>query len=133
ARSRGCNSDVQRFWMHRNGHPMYQKWCIAVPHATEPLSRSAHWTMATHSAIRLRRSAAQRHALATIERQIRAADPNSRRKYLRDFNEAFRQYEKLLTTDELDALLRAADLVLVGDYHALPVSQLCAAALVEKV
>src|SRR5215470_7199622 len=89
--------------------------------------------MASSASIRLRRSAAQRHALATLERQIRAADPNSRRKYLRDFNEAFRQYEKILSGEELDSLLRAADLVLVGDYHALPASQLCAAELVERL
>jgi hypothetical protein len=89
--------------------------------------------MASSAGIRLRRSAAQRHALVTLERQIRATDPNSRRKYLRDFNEAFRQYEKVLAADELDALLRSADIVLLGDYHALAASQLSAASLVEKI
>ena len=81
--------------------------------------------------LRARRSAGQRHALASVEREIRALDPNSRRKYLRDFAEAFRTYESILDEAALHETLHAADIALIGDYHALPGAQRCAAALLE--
>ncbi len=80
--------------------------------------------MATTSTLRLRRNAAQLHALIEVERSIRAADPNSRRKYLRDFTEAFQSYHSVLTPAQVREQLAASDIVLVGDYHALPSSQL---------
>jgi hypothetical protein len=81
----------------------------------------------------LRRSAAQLHALAEVEREIRASDPNSRRKYLRDFSEAFRAYESVLSATALDSFLRSGDVLLVGDYHALPACQRYFANLVEEL
>jgi uncharacterized iron-regulated protein len=89
--------------------------------------------MASTASLRSRRSAAQLHALAGVERQIRANDHNGRRKYLRDFSEAFRSYESVLELDKLPQLLRQADLLLIGDYHALPSSQRFAASLVEQL
>ena len=71
----------------------------------------------------LRRSEAQRHALKAVVRQIRTCDPNSRRKYLREFNEAFRSYESVLSRADFDSLIVSAGVVLVGDYHALAASQ----------
>jgi len=89
--------------------------------------------MATTSALRSRRSAAQLHALAQVEREIRATDPNGRRKYLRDFNEAFRSYDSVLTPEQFQKSLAGARTLLVGDYHALPASQKFAAHLVETI
>jgi hypothetical protein len=89
--------------------------------------------MASQVAIRIRRSAAQRHALARVEREIRATDPHLRRKYLREFADAYRSYEAVLANEQLDAALLASDLVLVGDYHALPASQQFAADIVERI
>ena len=89
--------------------------------------------MATTSALRLRRNAAQLHALAQVEREIRATDPNGRRKYLRDFNEAFPSYESVLQREQLDKCLADSETILVGDYHALPASQKFAALVVEKL
>ncbi len=89
--------------------------------------------MGTTSTLRLRRSAAQRHALAQVEREIRATDPHGRRKYLRDFAEAFQNYEAVLKPEQLDAMLGAADTILVGDYHALATAQRYAAHLVAHV
>ncbi|HZR30703.1 MAG TPA: ChaN family lipoprotein [Terriglobales bacterium] len=89
--------------------------------------------MATTSTLRSRRSAAQLQALVQVEREIRASDPNSRRKYLRDFNEAFRTYQSVLSREQLQALFRSADVLLLGDYHALPASQNYAARLVEEL
>jgi len=79
--------------------------------------------MATTGILRSRRSAAQLHALASVEREIRAIDPASRRKYLRDFREAYRSYEKVLAAGEVRREVANAGIVLVGDYHALPNSQ----------
>ncbi len=88
--------------------------------------------MATTTSLRVRRSAAQLHALAGVEREIRANDPNSRRKYIRDYVEAFPCYETVIDRDHVRCLAKNADLVLVGDYHALPASQQLAATLFEE-
>jgi len=88
--------------------------------------------MASTVNLRSRRSAAQLHALAGVEREIRAQDSHSRRKYLREFTEAFRGYDSLLDSQQVHNALHAADVVLIGDYHALPVAQRYAASLLEQ-
>jgi hypothetical protein len=88
--------------------------------------------MASTVNLRSRRSAAQLHALAGVEREIRAQDSHSRRKYLREFTEAFRSYDSVLDSQQIQQALHAADVVLIGDYHALPVAQRCAASLIEQ-
>ncbi len=88
--------------------------------------------MASTSNLRSRRSAVQLQALAGVEREIRAQDSHNRRKYLREFSEAFRSYESVLDSNQLQDTVRAADVVLVGDYHALPAAQRCAASLLEQ-
>src|SRR5256886_13201303 len=88
--------------------------------------------MATTTSLRSRRSAAQLHALASVEREIRAHDHNGRRKYLRDFTQAYRSYESVLDRQQLHTPVRNSDILLVGDYHALPASQRFAAALLEE-
>ena len=88
--------------------------------------------MSSTTNLRTRRSAAQLHALAGVEREIRAQDSHNRRKYLREFNQAFRSYESLLDSHQIQETLHSADIVLVGDYHALPAAQLHAATLIEQ-
>jgi len=88
--------------------------------------------MSSTTNLRSRRSAAQLHALAGVEREIRAQDSHNRRKYLREFNQAFRTYESLLDSDQVQNALHSADVVLIGDYHALPAAQLHAASLIEQ-
>jgi len=88
--------------------------------------------MATTASLRFRRSAAQLHALAGVEREIRAQDSHGRRKYLREFNQAFREYDSLLDAQQLHDALHASDILLIGDYHALPKAQRYAASLVEQ-
>jgi hypothetical protein len=87
--------------------------------------------MASSTNLRSRRSVAELHALAGVEREIRAQDCHNRRKYLRDFNHAFRTYDSLLDSEQVQNVVRAADVVLIGDYHALPAAQRYAASLVE--
>lgn len=88
--------------------------------------------MASTVNLRSRRSAAQLHALAGVEREIRAQDSHGRRKYLREFSQAFRSYDSILDSEQIQTALRAADVVLVGDYHALPAAQRYAASLIEQ-
>jgi hypothetical protein len=88
--------------------------------------------MASIANLRSRRSAAQLHALAGVEREIRAQDSHHRRKYLREFNQAFRSYDSLLDSAQIQSALHSADVVLIGDYHALPAAQRHAASLFEQ-
>ena len=87
--------------------------------------------MATTGILRSRRSAAQLHAIASVEREIRAIDPASRRKYLRDFREAYRSYQRVLAQSDVRHEISKAGIVLVGDYHALPNSQRYPASLLR--
>jgi hypothetical protein len=88
--------------------------------------------MATTTSLGWRRNAAQLHALAGVTREIRSSDRNSRRKYLQDFVRAFRSYDSVIDPEGLRTLTSAADIILVGDYHALPSSQRFAASLFEQ-
>ena len=89
--------------------------------------------MGTNPALRLRRSAAQLHALAQVEREIRATDPKGRCRYLRDFVRAFTTYDRVLSDDDLVKSLSSADILLIGDYHALPASQRYVTRLLEDL
>src|SRR6201988_5213901 len=88
--------------------------------------------MANPSHLRSRRSAAQLHALERVEREIRANDHNGRRKYLKDFSAAYRAYESVVDVSRVHEAVQGADLVLVGDYHALPACQRFAGSLLEQ-
>src|SRR5580698_9831240 len=88
--------------------------------------------MSSTANLRSRRSAGQLHALAGVEREIRAQDSHSRRKYLREFSQAFSSYDSILDSEQTLNVLRSADVVLIGDYHALPAAQRYAASLIEQ-
>ena len=80
-----------------------------------------------------RRSAAQMHALAAVRREIVLRDSCGGRKYLREFTQAFRQYQKALSPEAVDQKINEANIVLIGDYHALAASPRYAASVIEKV
>jgi Haem-binding uptake, Tiki superfamily, ChaN len=88
--------------------------------------------MASTFNLRSRRSAAQLHALEIVVREIKVSDHNGQRKYLRDFNHSFRSYRSILDSQAWNDAVCAADVVLIGDYHALPASQRWTAALFEQ-
>jgi hypothetical protein len=88
--------------------------------------------MASTSTLGSRRNAAQMRALAGVERELRANDSCGRRKYLRDFSDAFRSYQSIIDSKELGSMVDAADIILIGDYHALPAAQRYAASLLEE-
>ncbi len=89
--------------------------------------------MAKSSARRFRRSAAQLHALASVERTISENDSVSRCRYLKDYASAFQSYQSVLAPEELNDDLRQADVVLIGDYHALSAAQAYAASLLHQL
>ena len=80
-----------------------------------------------------RRFAGERHAMLGVERELRGCDPLRQRKYLRNFYEAFSRYDSAVEAAHLESELRAADIVLIGDYHALPAAQHFAAQVVSKL
>src|SRR5689334_22888240 len=80
-----------------------------------------------------RRTAAQQLALLDVKREISATDPHGRLKYVRDFSEAFRDYRRALSDTELKQQYATADVLLVGDYHALAASQDFAASLIGQL
>ncbi|HEV7219309.1 MAG: ChaN family lipoprotein [Terriglobales bacterium] len=87
--------------------------------------------MATITSSRFRRNADQVRALAAIEPEVRACDQTWRRKYLQEYTQAFRSYETVLESGELDAMIADASTILVGDYHALPACQKYVAELIK--
>jgi len=80
-----------------------------------------------------RRTAAQQLALLQVKREISATDPHGRLKYIRDFSEAFRDYRRALTDHEFRQQCAPADILLLGDYHALAASQDFAAAFIAQL
>jgi heme-binding uptake protein ChaN (Tiki superfamily) len=80
-----------------------------------------------------RRSAAQMHALAAVRREIVLRDSCNRRKYLREYTQAFRKYDTVLSNEQLTQKIAAADILLIGDYHALPASQRFVTTLIEQI
>lgn len=87
--------------------------------------------MATTGILRSRRSAAQLHATASVEREIRSFDQAGGRKYLRDFYDAYRSYQSVLDATQVRAAISEAEIALIADYHALPSSQQYMASLIR--
>jgi len=87
--------------------------------------------MAKRSAQQLRRTAAQMHALAAVRDDIGSQDTGHGRGYLREFTQHFREYESVLSANDLHHRVAAASAILIGDYHALPACQRFAAELIE--
>jgi hypothetical protein len=80
-----------------------------------------------------RRSAAQKHALAPLRREIGAIDPVSRRKYVQEFTQAFQRYERTISHDTLLRFCAEADTLLVSDFHALDACQFFLCELLEEL
>jgi len=80
-----------------------------------------------------RRSAAQKHALAPLRREIGAFDPLSRSKYVQEFAQAFQKYECAISRDTLLRFCTEADTLLVSDFHALDACQFFLCELLEEL
>lgn len=77
--------------------------------------------------------ALQRATVARLKRDILGVDRNSRKRYIRDFHDEFSRLEGLSSFDDLVVACYKADLVYIGDYHALPASQEFAARLLKEI
>ena len=116
------------------GRPPHTCTSCKTPEHREPSAESqGRIRMKTASNPEGRRSAAQMHGLAAVRRELGPRDSASGRKYLREFAQAFRRYDAVLDTEQLNSKIVAADILLVGDYHALPASQRFATGLIEQV
>jgi Haem-binding uptake, Tiki superfamily, ChaN len=89
--------------------------------------------MAGNAELESRRAAAQMHALAAVRREVRSRDSANGRKYLREFTDAFRRYDTVLSSDQLNERIAAASTLLIGDYHALAASQRLVTELIERL
>jgi len=77
--------------------------------------------------------ALQKATVARLKREILGVDRNARKRYIREFHDEFSNLEGLSTFDDLVIACYQADLVYVGDYHALPSSQEFAARLLSEI
>lgn len=77
--------------------------------------------------------ALQRATVARLKRDILGVDRNARKRYIRDFHDEFSRLEGLSSFDDLVVACYKADLVYIGDYHALPASQEFAARLLKEI
>lgn len=80
-----------------------------------------------------RRSAAEKHALVPLRREIGAVDQLSRRKYVQEFTQAFQKYERAIARDALLRFCAGADTLLVSDFHALDACQFFLCELLEEL
>ncbi len=68
-----------------------------------------------------------------LKREIALVDRNSRRKYIRDFDEEYSTYEEISSLDDLVMAAYQADIIYIGDYHALRQSQGFVARMVKEI
>ena len=77
--------------------------------------------------------ALQRATVARLKRDILGVDRNARKRYIRDFHEEFDRLQSASSFDDLVVACYKADIVYIGDYHALPASQEFAARLLREI
>src|SRR5437773_8046245 len=79
----------------------------------------------TYSKQRLREvTALKRLAVRRIKRDICQIDGSPSRKYIQDFNREFQNFESVCEASEIQNEAAQANLIWIGDYHALLRSQL---------
>jgi uncharacterized iron-regulated protein len=75
----------------------------------------------------------QREVVENLKNIIFGSDPDSQKKYIRDFTEEFTTFRKISSLDDLFISCYKSDLIYIGDYHALKESQLFAAKLIRRI
>ena len=75
----------------------------------------------------------QRATVARLKREILGTDRHSHRRYIRDFQDEFSRLVEVASLDDLTIACYKADLIFIGDYHALPDSQAFAAWLIRDI
>lgn len=74
-----------------------------------------------------------RRAVTRLKREIAAVDRNARRRYIREFQAEFSSSPTPASFDDMLVDCLKADLVYIGDYHALPASQRFSARLLGEI
>jgi len=74
-----------------------------------------------------------RRVVSLLKKEIAQVDRNATRGYIQRFTREFRGFTALSTWDDLVIACYKADIVYVGDYHALPASQMFAARLLKEI
>jgi hypothetical protein len=75
----------------------------------------------------------QKEAVRRIQSDIGEIHPSPRRKYIQEFSDEFNDFERPCQSGELLQEVLNANLIWVGDYHALTKSQLYVAELVKQL
>lgn len=75
----------------------------------------------------------QRRAVERLKAWLLGTDPYVGRRYIQDFHQEFRAFRARISSEGLIEACARADVVFVGDYHALPSCQTFAAELVESL
>src|SRR5262245_10052638 len=75
----------------------------------------------------------QREAVERLKAALFGADPYARRRYILDFHHEFRSFQRRAGWRDLAAAAARADVVFVGDYHALTSCQMFAARLLGEL
>lgn len=80
-----------------------------------------------------KRPSGARIAAERLKAEVLGADRISRRRYIREFHEEWGDWEAVASWDDLVLDCWRAGIVYLGDYHALPASQLTAARLLADL
>ncbi|HEV8201855.1 MAG TPA: ChaN family lipoprotein, partial [Candidatus Polarisedimenticolia bacterium] len=75
----------------------------------------------------------QKATVARLRREIGDVDRTSRRGYIKEFHSTIGRYQAPASWDDLVIACYRADLVYIGDYHALPSAQETAARLIQAI
>jgi hypothetical protein len=75
----------------------------------------------------------QKRAANRLRKEVMGADGSIEHPYYRSFDRRLRDYEAAVSPGDLAATASLADIVYVGDYHAVPAYQVFAADLLERV
>src|SRR5262245_15588940 len=75
----------------------------------------------------------QKATVARLRREIGDVDRTSQRGYIREFHASIGRFQAPASWDDLVIACYRADLVYIGDYHALPSAQETAARLIRAI
>ncbi|HEV8335656.1 MAG TPA: ChaN family lipoprotein [Candidatus Polarisedimenticolia bacterium] len=75
----------------------------------------------------------QREAVERLKKEIFGVDPNSSRKYIREFHRDFSRFEAVSSLDDLIVTCVKSDIIYIGDYHALASAQAFEARLLAEI
>ncbi len=74
-----------------------------------------------------------RRMVSLLKQEIARVDPNATRRYVQEFAAEFRRFDQASSHDDLVIACFKADLIYLGDYHALPTAQAFGARLLKEV